>query len=192
MLLIMNERENMKELESIKNKIAEKTKENAEEIAKINKELEKLEAKKTELYKELEEHEKAGSFERFRETQKKITELQFLLDFQNRKKAAALQPLTSRAVYNEDCKKLFEELDQIREKADKDIESLLSKAEKIYIDTNKTIDEANKVMEDYVNELLKEHYTAMEKMANRTAVNNYRKYVNIIEQCQKITNKAYR
>ena len=192
MLLIMNERENMKELESIKNKIAEKTKENAEEIAKINKELEKLEAKKTELYKELEEQEKAGNFERFRETQKKITELQFLLDFQNRKKAAALKPLTSREVYNEDCKKLFEELDQIREKADKDIESLLSKAEKIYIDTNKIIDDANKVMEDYVNELLKEHYTAMEKLANRTAVNNYRKYVNIIEQCQKITNKAYR
>lgn len=192
MLLIMNERENMKELESIKNKIAEKTKENAEEIAKINKELEKLEAKKTELYKELEESEKAGNYERFRETQKKITELQFLLDFQNRKKAAALQPLTSREVYNEDSKRLFAELDQITEKANKDIEDLLSKAEKIYIDTNKTIDEANKVMEDYVNELLKEHYTAMEKMANRTAVNNYRKYVNIIEQCQKITNKAYR
>ena len=176
---------NGSKLEELKNKIRTKTEENEQERQRINGELLKLNEKKQELYKELDENTSNGNFERFKETQKRLTELQFLIDFQNRKKEAAEKPLATSEAYKEDSKELFEDLDRIRAEAEAEIDKLLKQAEALYLSTNKKIDEANKVLTDYKEKLLKQNAEA------HSPAGKYNKYINIIERCRTITEPAY-
>ena len=146
-------------IEELTNRVNEKHAENQEALNRINTELEKLGEKEAELKADLDAFSKKGDYKSYEKTQKRLTELSFLQNFQNHCKRQEDKPLATMEEYTADMGKAFNELKELVDSTSDKIRELATEIYQLANETNGKINSFNVMSKDYYRWLLKEKET---------------------------------
>ena len=147
------------------------------------KELQKLERHKVKVIEELARAGENNAQEAYNKATEKLKNINFMIYFQTRKKAESEGPLTSRTIYEQDKRLLFADLDKQRAATVEEITALLkaaiNKAEALTQDINET----NKLLERYRENILKD---SQPELTDRPTKERYTDYIDISEELRKL------